>query len=207
MKTAERFLLNVPDSWTELDLTGTALAKARAAALAETGDPREQAAVNDMFRQGREISRAARDHGALFASGTASMYDDGLFMGYAMVFAVHLPPGQEMTLPVLSAQLGVSAANRKAPADRVITSVVVPEVGRVARVTGTEETPLTADVTVKLLTMHTMMPVPGGERDYLVVTCASPNLPLKDEVYELFDAICGTFRFVSADGEVLGLRS
>ncbi|MEU3184197.1 hypothetical protein ABZ707_08285 [Streptomyces sp. NPDC006923] len=205
MKTAERFLLNVPDSWTDIELSGAALAEARAAALAQTDNPRERAAINDMFRQGREISRAARDHGALFASGTAALYDDGLFMAYAMVFAVSTPEGQEMTLPVLSAQLGVSAANGRAPADRVISSVVVPEVGRVARITGTEETPLTADVSVKLLTMHTMMPVPGTTREYLVVTCASPNLPLKDEAYELFDAICGTFRFLSSDGEVLGL--
>ncbi|MCM2422834.1 hypothetical protein [Streptomyces sp. RKAG293] len=87
-----------------------------------------------------------------------------------------------------------------APADRVIAYAGVPNVGRVARITGTEETALTADINVKLLTLHTMMPVPGAPRDSLVVTCASPNLPLKDETYDLFDAITSTFRFVSAQG-------
>jgi hypothetical protein len=83
-----------------------------------------------------------------------------------------------------------------APRDRVIASAQVPHVGTVARVTGTETTRVTADVDVKLLTMHTMMPVPGRPEDFLVVTLASPNLPLKDEVYDLFDAITSTFRFV-----------
>jgi hypothetical protein len=34
-------------------------------------------------------------------------------------------------------------------------------------------------------------------------TLASPNLPLKSEVYDLFDAITGTFRFLSEEGEPL----
>lgn len=42
--------------------------------------------------------------------------------------------------------------------------------------------------------------MPGTTEDFLVVTLASPNLPLKSEVYDLFDAITSTFRFVSDDG-------
>ncbi|MFF2523350.1 hypothetical protein [Streptomyces liangshanensis] len=205
MRTAERFLVNVPASWTEADLTGEALARTRREALAATDDPRAKAAVNDMFRQGREISRAARKHGALYAAGTATQYEDGLFLAYAMVFAVSTPEGMELTLPLLSRQLGLPTAKHKVPADRVVGAVTLENVGRVARVTGTEETPLTADVKAKLLTMHTIMPVPGTTREYLVVTCASPNLPLKEEAYDLFDAITGTFRFVSADGTVVPL--
>jgi hypothetical protein len=195
----ERFVLDIPDTWSQVDLGGGELARIRARALAETRDPREQARINDMFRQGREVSRAARRHGALLASGTATLYADGLFMAYAMVFAVTTPKGSEMTLPVLSAQLGVSSGTGQAPRDRVITSVTLPHVGTAARVTGTETARLTADVDVRLLTMHTMVPVPGTTQDFLVVTCASPNLPLKSEAYDLFDAITGTFRFVRAD--------
>jgi hypothetical protein len=117
-----------------------------------------------------------------------------------MVFAVTTPEGQELTLPVLSAQLGVSSGTGAAPKDRVITSVEVPHVGPAARVTGTEVTRVTADISVKLLTMHTMMPVPGTTQDFLAVSLASPNLPLKDEVYDLFDAITSTFRFITDDG-------
>ncbi|WP_225812065.1 hypothetical protein [Streptomyces spinosus] len=78
--------------------------------------------------------------------------------------------------------------------------------GKVARVTGTEITRLTGDIDVSLLTMHTMVPVPGSADDFLVVTLAGPNLPLKEEVYDLFDAITSTFRFVTADGRQAGER-
>ncbi|WP_440070634.1 hypothetical protein [Streptosporangium sp. OZ121] len=210
MTTVDRFVLDVPDSWTDLDLSGSVLAETRAAALALAGSPREQVAVNDLFRQAREISRAARRRGALFAAGTAVMFDDGLFLGYAMVFAVTVPPGRELTLPVLAAQLSSPAANGpksrnapkgggKEPADRTVSAVTLPDIGQVARITGVEEAPLTADISIRMLTMHTVVPIPESARDYLIVTCASPNLPLAEEVYELFDAISGTFRFLPAE--------
>lgn len=203
MNTGHRFLLDIPDLWNTVDLSGEELARTRTAALASTDHPREKARINDMFRQGREVSRAARRQGALLAAGTATLYDEGLFMAYGMVFAVTTPQGSELTLPVLSAQLGTTSAGGTAPKDRVITSVKMSHVGTVARVTGTETTRLTGDIDVQLLTMHTMMPVPGRTEDFLVVTLASPNLPLKNEVYDLFDAITNTFRFVSADGTQL----
>ncbi|WP_329538404.1 hypothetical protein OG568_59975 (plasmid) [Streptomyces sp. NBC_01450] len=203
MNTAHRFLLDIPDLWNTVDLSGEELARTRAAALATTDDPREKARINDMFRQGREVSRAARRQGALLAVGTATLYDEGLFMAYGMVFAVTTPEGSELTLPVLSAQLGTTSVGGGAPKDRVITSVRMPHVGTVARVTGTETTRLTGDIDVRLLTMHTMMPVPGRTEDFLVVTLASPNLPLTNEVYDLFDAVTSTFRFVSGDGTPL----
>ncbi|MFI6408295.1 hypothetical protein [Streptomyces sp. NPDC050548] len=200
MNTAQRFLLDIPDSWEQVDRSGKELARTRAQALASTDDPFEKARIDDMFRQGREVAMSARRHGALLAAGTATMYTEGLFMAYGMVFAVDTPKGEELALPVLSARLGVSSANGVAPKDRVVTSVKVPHVGTVVRVTGTEATRLTGDVDVKLLTTHTMMPVPGSTEDFLVVTLASPNLPLKHEVYDLFDAITCTFRFVTDDG-------
>ena len=200
--SADRFLIDIPDLWDQVDLSGEHLARVRAQALAATTSARERMQISDMFRQGRDISRAARRQGALLAAGTATNYDDGLFMAYGMVFAVTTPRGQELTLPVLSRQLGVSS-DGSAPRDRVIASAEVPHVGTVARVTGTETTRLTADIDVRLLVMHTMMPVPGRAGDFLVVTLASPNLPLKSEVFDLFDAITSTFRFVTDDGRAI----
>ncbi|MGW2035772.1 hypothetical protein [Streptomyces sp. NPDC001356] len=200
------FLLDFPDLWDQADLSGEELARTRARALATTDDPGRRARINDMFRQGREVTRGARRHGALLAAGTATLYADGLFTAYGMVFAVTTPAGQELTLPVLSARLGVRAATGAAPRDRVITAVDLPHVGKAARVTGTETTRLTGDIDVSLLTMHTMVPVPGSTDDFLVVTLAGPNLPLKEEVYDLFDAITSTFRFVTADGRQAGER-
>ncbi|AXI77405.1 hypothetical protein [Peterkaempfera bronchialis] len=206
MADADRFLLDVPDSWAQLDLTGSALAEARTTALALARDAREQARINDLFRQAREVSRAARRRGALFAAGTATQYDDGLFMGYAMVFAVTAPPGRELTLPVLAAQLSPPAGaqgSAKQPQGRTVSAVELPGIGQVARITGIEDAPLTADIVVRMVTMHTVVPIPGSPRDYLVVTCASPNLPLADEVYELFDAISGTLRFLPGRAEAV----
>jgi hypothetical protein len=206
MTDAERFALDIPQSWKEVDLAGGDLATSRATSLAGTDDPRTKATINDMYRQGRELLRSARKHGAVYCAGTATMYDEGLFMGYVMVFAVGTPEGYELTLPVLSQQLGVNDGG-KVPSDRVIASAAVPGVGRVPRVTGTEETDVVADLKMKLLVMHTMMPVPNREREYLVVTCASPNLPLKEEVYDLFDAITGSFRFLTGDGHPIDLTA
>ncbi|MGW4643269.1 hypothetical protein ACWEN6_32455 [Sphaerisporangium sp. NPDC004334] len=199
----DRFVLDVPDSWADLDVSGDALAETRAAALAMTNGVREKAAINDLFRQAREVARAARRRGALFAAGTATMFDDGLFMGYTMVFAVTVPPGRELTLPVLTAQLAPGASGPGAdrtPTDRKVTTVTLPDIGQVARITGTEDASFTTELSVRMLTMHTVVPLPGAERDYLIITCASPNLPLEAAVYALFDAISGTFRFLPAGG-------
>jgi hypothetical protein len=116
-----------------------------------------------------------------------------------MVFAVSAPAGQELTLPVLSAQLSRTGDGESAlPADRTVTAVELPDIGTVARVTGTEEAQLMDDIRIRMLTMHTIVPLPGEQGNYLIVTCATPNLPLAEQAYDLFDAITSTFRLVTA---------
>ena len=53
MPTAQRFLVDVPDLWDNLDLSGQQLARTRALALSTVDDPLARARINDMFRQGR----------------------------------------------------------------------------------------------------------------------------------------------------------
>ncbi|MEU1165461.1 hypothetical protein ABZ372_35330, partial [Streptomyces sp. NPDC005921] len=72
MSTAQRFLLDIPDQWQQVDLSGEELARTRAQALASTEDPREKARINDMFRQGREVTRAARRYGALLGARSST---------------------------------------------------------------------------------------------------------------------------------------
>ncbi|MEU1513332.1 hypothetical protein ABZ490_14440 [Streptomyces sp. NPDC005811] len=201
MSAPDRFVLRVPESWSEADLSGDSLAATRAAALALTDDPRQRAEINDMFRQGRELTHAARRHGALYAAGTVTLFDEGVFMANVMVFAVRAPEGQELDLATLSALLGRPARKGRTPSNRLVTSVEIPEVGTAARVTGVEEVSLTADVTMSVLTMNTVIPVPGEPRSYLLVACSSPNLPLETDVYDLFDAITHTFRYLSSPVE------
>ncbi|MDO0925059.1 hypothetical protein QQY24_06365 [Streptomyces sp. TG1A-8] len=200
MSIAQRFLLDIPDPWQRIDPCSAELAGLRARILASTEDAREKERIDNMFRQGREVIRGARRHEALLTAGTATLHTGGLFMAYGMVIPLTTPGGQGCAPPVPSVPLSVPPAAGAPPEDRVVTTANVPRVGEVTRVIGTEVTRLTGDTDVALLTMHTMMPVPGTTGDFLVVSLASPNLPLKKEVHDLFDAITSTFRFVTDAG-------
>ena len=71
--------------------------------------------------------------------------------------------------------------------------------GMDGRVVGTETVAVTSSAKVEMLTMNTLIPVPAAAGRYMLVTCCSPNLPLAEEVYELFDAITSTFHFIAPE--------
>ena len=195
MARRHRFLIDIPETWDQIDLSGRSLEARRVEALSSPGGATHKAAINAMFRQGRQLLRSALDSGALLAVGTSTSYDDEFFMAYGMVFAVSTPPGQELTLPVLSRQLVGSRPGKVD--DRKVSSAEVPAVGRVARVTGTEMLRLGNETKAPLVSMHTMMPVPKRPQHFLMVTFASPNVRLRPAVLDLFDALTSTFRFIS----------
>jgi hypothetical protein len=193
------FDLRVPGHWASFDLSDAAIAGARREALKTVTDRVARMQLEDVFRQARLINQSARRRGALWGAGTATMYDDALFLGHVMVFAV-APGGEGAGADVqdLLRQLSRSTpsdGSRPGPA-RVVGAVELPHVGEAVRVVGTTTVPVTADAKVEMLTMNTLIPVPASVGQYLLVTCCSPNLPLADEVYGLFDAITATFRFV-----------
>ncbi|MET8770415.1 hypothetical protein [Streptomyces sp. NPDC004658] len=200
----EHFLLDIPDTWGPVDAAGTALARSRDRVLAETDDPGERARIVGMFWLGETVVRTARAHGDLLAVGTASRSAYGLFMAYGAVFRVTAPQEQPVVLSALSARLGVGAGGP--PEDRVVACADVPRVGRVVRITATEVPLVPGDPDARLLTMHTMMPVPGTPGSYFVVTLASPNVPMKEGVYDLFDAITSTFRYPVGTGRPTACR-
>jgi hypothetical protein len=185
------FVIEVPDHWARFDLGDDELAKARKAALKEARTPVDRMRAEDLFRQARALNRAARKRGALWGAGTATVYDDALFMGHVMVFAVHPPDGQAFD-PAELARAGDSTEH-----PRSVFPVELPNAGSAVRVVGTERVVVTKQDQVEMLTHHTLIPIPGGGRDVFMVTCCSPNLPLADPVYELFDAIASTFRFLN----------
>ena len=48
--------------------------------------------------------------------------------------------------------------------------------------------------------LHTLFPIPG-RREYLVLTSSTPNVELKEQFFEVFDAVAETLRFVDgSDG-------
>jgi hypothetical protein len=197
-----QFGLTVPDHWARFDLSDAPLARARREMLKTARDPVTRMQVEDVFRQAKAINQAARRHGALWGAGTATLYDDALFLGHVMVFAV-APGGEGSGADVqdLIRQLSRSSStDGEGPEPtRVVSTVELPHVGEAVRVVGTETVSVTSDAKVEMLTMNTLIPVPTAVGQFILVTCCSPNLPLAEEVYELFDSITSTFGFVASE--------
>jgi hypothetical protein len=198
------FGLVVPDHWARFDMSDAPIARARRELLKTATDPVTRMQVEDMFRQARAINQAARRNGALWGAGTATMYDDVLFIGHVMVFAVATGgDGSGVDVQDLVRQLSRSASADRAESEagtaRVVGTVELPRAGEAARVTGAEMVSVTSDTKVEMLTMSTLVPVPTAAGQFMLVTCCSPNLPLAEEVYELFDAITSTFYFVEPE--------
>ncbi|MEV6345571.1 hypothetical protein [Actinoplanes sp. NPDC051851] len=188
------FTLQVPDTWFDYDLARQDLARQQDELRARTTTPEQRRAVDDVVSQARRLLRTARRRGAVSAAGTISRDGDGLLMAFVAVFGVTVPEGVELSLAELSQQLS-RPAGTDGHGDRVVTSVDLTGVGTVARITGTEVVELTGDTSAVMVAMHTVVPIPGQPGSYLVVTGMSPNLPLADALYDIFDAITGTFRF------------
>ncbi|MEV8455326.1 hypothetical protein AB0467_14895 [Streptomyces sp. NPDC052095] len=188
------FGIAVPEDWTEYDLHGDTLAERRAEMLRHAPRKETRDAINHTFRSARRIMDGARRRGAVYAAGTTTMYEDGLLMAGLMVFSVKPPPGEDFTAKGLTEQFSATGDRRREGTGRTLTTVTLPAVGPVGRMSGIEETEVADGVSYRMVVTHTFVPVPGGER-VLVITCFSPNIPLAEPLYDLFDAITSTFAF------------
>jgi hypothetical protein len=195
------FALTVPDHWARFDLSEAPFASARRAALKSAQSQVERSAVDDLFRQARAINKAARRRGALWGAGTATRYDDVMFLGHVMVFGIQAGQDIDLSPMNLARQLGREGAPSGDGGEPVWPRTVAPVhlagAGDAVRIVGTERVNVAAGTVVDMLTMHTLVNVPGAETERFLVTCCSPNVPLAEQVYELFDAISGTFRFTT----------
>ncbi|MFJ8111288.1 hypothetical protein [Streptomyces sp. NPDC096132] len=200
---SQTFGIAVPDNWTEYDLSGDTLAERRAELLRQTPDKQTREAVNHAFRSARRIMDGARRRGAVYAAGTTTMYEDGLLMAGLMVFSVTPPPGEDFSAQALAREFSASGDRRGDGTTRTFTTQTLPAVGQVGRLVGVEESEVAEGVSYKLVVMHTVVPVPGSRR-VLVVSCFSPNIPLADQLYDLFDAITATFAFGEAEPVTAG---
>ncbi|MFD0342282.1 hypothetical protein ACFVH0_27015 [Streptomyces sp. NPDC127117] len=187
------FGIAIPENWTEYDLHGDTLAERRAEMLRHAPQKETRDAVNHTFRSARRIMEGARRRGAVYAAGTTAMYEDGLLMAGLMVFSVKPPPGEDFSAKGIAEQFSATGRRRE-NTTRTLTTATLPGVGPVGRMAGIEETEIADGVSYKMVMTHTFVPVPGGER-VLVITCFSPNIPLAEPLYDLFDAITSTFAF------------
>ncbi|MFG2939413.1 hypothetical protein [Streptomyces sp. NPDC048282] len=191
---SQTFGISIPENWTEYDLGGDTLSERRAEMLRQTPDKPTRDAVNQAFRNARRIMEGARRRGAVYAAGTTTMYEDGLLMAGLMVFSLTPPPGEDFSAQGLAKQFSASGARKGEGTARTFTTETLPQVGPVGRIVGVEESEIGGGVSYKVVVMHTVVPVPGS-RNVLIITCFSPNLPVADQLYDLFDAITGTFAF------------
>ncbi|KAK1177402.1 hypothetical protein B7755_004055 [Streptomyces sp. NBS 14/10] len=191
---SQTFGIGIPETWTEYDLSGDALAERRAQLLRQAPDRQTREAVNQAFRNARRIMDGARRRGAVYAAGTTAMYEDGLLMAGLMVFSLTPPPGEDFSARALARQFSTSGDRRGEGTTRTFATRTLPGTGPVGRLVGIEESEVAEGVSYKLAVMHTVIPVPGSKR-VLIISCFSPNLPLADQLYDLFDAITSTFAF------------
>ncbi|MFL9680706.1 MULTISPECIES: hypothetical protein [Streptomyces] len=192
------FGIGIPENWTEYDLHGDTLAERRAEMLRHAPQKETRDAINGAFRSARRIMDGARRRGAVYAAGTTTMYEDGLLMAGLMVFSLTPPAGADFSAKGLAKEFSATGGRRREGTSRTLTTQTLPWVGPVGRMSGIEETEVAEGVSSKLVVTHTFVPVPGGKR-VLVITCFSPNVPLAEPLYDLFDAITSTFCF--GDGE------
>jgi hypothetical protein len=189
------FTFEVPDGWLDYDLANQDLSRQQQELRAAAATPEQREAVDDAMRQARRLLRAARRQGAASAAGMIARDDDGgLLMAFVAVFGVTVPDGTPLSVADIAPQVA-RPARADGHGDRTVTSTILPGVGPVARITGTEVVELTDSTSVVMVAMHTIVPVPGQPGSYLVVTGMSPNLPLAEALYDVFDAITGTLRF------------
>ncbi|MFF4252697.1 hypothetical protein ACFY1L_15950 [Streptomyces sp. NPDC001663] len=191
---SQTFGIAIPDNWTEYDLSGDTLAERRAELLRQTPDKPTRDVVNQAFRNARRIMDGARRRGAVYAAGTTTMYEDGLLMAGLLVFSITPPPGEDFSAHGLAKQFSATGDRRGQGTTRTFTTETLPGPGQVGRLVGIEESEVAAGVSYKLVVMHTVVPVPDSRR-VLIITCFSPNIPLADQLYDLFDAITSTFAF------------
>ncbi|MFG3296861.1 hypothetical protein ACGF3G_49845 [Streptomyces sp. NPDC048179] len=191
---SQTFGIAVPENWMEYDLGGDTLAERRAEMLRQTPDKPTRDAVNQAFRNARRIMEGARRRGAVYAAGTTTMYEDGLLMAGVMIFSITPPPGEDFSAHGLAKQFSASGGHRGEGTARTFTTETLPGTGPVGRLVGIEESEIADGVSYKLVVMHTVVPVPDSKR-VLIITCFSPNIPVADQLYDLFDAITGTFAF------------
>ncbi|WP_326550667.1 hypothetical protein [Micromonospora sp. NBC_01813] len=190
--TAARFVLRTPESWRSYDLTGAALDAAHQADRAGVTDPVELERLDDAHRQIAELLRSFVRQGALCAAGSVEPFEDGLLMTFLAVFGLALPARADNSVGALAAALGPAGSPRQ------VSVVEIPDTGSAVRVVGTERVALVDGGTVDMLAMNTVIAVPDTPEQQLLVSAMSPNLPHAAQLYELFDAITATFRFVPA---------
>ena len=194
------FSFRIPDTWTDYHLSTQDFVARRAELRAQATTDAERSGVDDLIRLGREFVLRARRQGAVSAAGVMDLSDQGLVMAFVMAAALEVPEGGEASLQGLIRDLARPATSDDGLGGRAATAVVLPHAGPAAQMTGVEIVEITPEASAAMLTMTTIIPVPGTSRGFIVLTSVSPNLLLADELMTVFADIADTFTFEAATG-------
>ncbi len=191
------YWLNLPDGWLRLETTGERI-PVQVQRLLDEAIAREPAAGahrGQIERQLTSALRTARSRELAFAAMLATFTPNGLPIAASLTITVHKAPTGSDVSQILS---GVGAGPDASARENSLFEL--PFVGNVVRSAFRDRVaiddaargePTVADIAV----WQYFIPEPSG-RTVVVVTGATPTLPMTEVFGRLFDAVASTFQFV-----------
>lgn len=204
----ESFSLIIPPSWFELELRPARrddaikdLVNERVGSVPELREHR-----SEITRILRKYAKSAWESGARYATGFAIPAEDLTVTGCITVTNIPFPQkGEDDPVAAMAERLSAIAP---APGDETYTSVAIVEldgIGPCARTYGIEDVHAPDNRGwIRTVTMQTFVPTPEG--NLLLVSAASPDIDLAEDLLELFDTVTSTLT-VLAVPETDGARS
>lgn len=200
------FAITVPDTWFEIDVNPATrrasindLVRERTRGVPELAERREE-----ISRVLRDSARRAADSGALYCGVMVEAVEG---TGLTASATVSLLPPRDGDLRLDNAAAIASTLTEKVARDAddtwtKVSIIDLPGVGPAARSAGVEDVELPDQSGwIRATIMQTFVPIPTGE-GVILISCSSPNLVLVEPLLDLFDAVTGTFRFVSGSREI-----
>lgn len=194
------YKLRYPGSWWYLDLdpsTRDASIRRRIEHQAKGIPQLSRERLDGLIRDTRRTAREAYGRGALQAAGMVRFPGgDAMLSATSVVLRMPVPDDQSADLAEVLFGAGMQAGGPQSSGypPREVELVELPKVGPVGRIASVEDIDYKGKPVPTAL-LHTLFPIPG-RREYLLVSSSTPNVDLKDQFFEVFDAIAGTLRFV-----------
>lgn len=195
------FAITVPDSWFEIDVhpdtRNTAISALVNERIREVPELMPHRAA--LTRALRGVARSAYANGAAYCGVMVQGFDEALLTASVTVSIVRAP-GNDTDASAVTAQLRPLPRTGADSPWREVVQAALPEIGSVARTRGVEDVVLPeGEGWIRSVMMQTFVPFPGPDPGRIaVITASSPILPLTEDLLDLFDAVTGTFRFLSA---------
>lgn len=192
------FSITIPDAWFEVELhpdsRNAAINTLVTERISQVPELREHRST--LARVLREVARRAYDSGARFCGTLVAGLEDAVMTATVTVTIVDAPDGKGAA-DAIEPHLTRRPKRGSDSVWREVESVELPGLGRVPRTVGVEDVTMPDGAGwIRSLIMQTFVPFPGPDPSRVaLITGSSPLLALESELFELFDAITGTFQF------------